>query len=149
MAQALIEIKPEVMMGKPVIAGTRIAVELILEKLAAGETIEQIVEALRAAGLDVAYAAETDPAAADDVILGKAALERRLLVTSDKDFGELVHRLGKASEGVMLIRLSGLSADTKARLVIEAFSSRANELPGAFSVLSPGLLRIRNPRGPG
>jgi len=36
---------PSVMMGKPVIAGTRIAVELLLEKLAAGETIEQILEA--------------------------------------------------------------------------------------------------------
>lgn len=33
------------MMGKPVVAGTRITVELILEKLAAGETIEQILEA--------------------------------------------------------------------------------------------------------
>lgn len=43
MAQGLIEIKPEVMMGKPVIAGTRITVELILEKLAAGETVEQVV----------------------------------------------------------------------------------------------------------
>jgi len=36
---------PKVMMGKPVIAGTRITVELILEKLAAGETIDQILEA--------------------------------------------------------------------------------------------------------
>ncbi|MGB9777171.1 MAG: DUF433 domain-containing protein [Anaerolineae bacterium] len=36
---------PNVMMGKPVIAGTRITVELILEKLAAGETMEQILEA--------------------------------------------------------------------------------------------------------
>ena len=36
---------PKVMMGKPVIAGTRITVELILEKLAAGETPEQILEA--------------------------------------------------------------------------------------------------------
>jgi len=36
---------PKVMMGKPVIAGTRITVELILEKLSAGETIEQILEA--------------------------------------------------------------------------------------------------------
>lgn len=45
MAQGLIEIKPEIMMGKPVIAGTRITVELILEKLAAGETIEQLLAA--------------------------------------------------------------------------------------------------------
>lgn len=36
---------PNVMMGKPVIAGTRITVESILEKLGAGETIEQILEA--------------------------------------------------------------------------------------------------------
>jgi uncharacterized protein (DUF433 family) len=36
---------PSVMMGKPVVAGTRITVELILEKLAAGETVEQILEA--------------------------------------------------------------------------------------------------------
>ena len=36
---------PSIMMGKPVIAGTRITVEFILEKLAAGETIDQILEA--------------------------------------------------------------------------------------------------------
>jgi uncharacterized protein (DUF433 family) len=36
---------PQVMLGKPVIAGTRITVELILEKLAAGESIEQILAA--------------------------------------------------------------------------------------------------------
>jgi uncharacterized protein (DUF433 family) len=41
----LIESDPSVMMGKPVITGTRITVELILEKLAAGESIEQIIEA--------------------------------------------------------------------------------------------------------
>ena len=41
----LIQSDPHVMMGKPVIAGTRITVELILEKLSAGETVEQILEA--------------------------------------------------------------------------------------------------------
>ncbi|MBM4166223.1 MAG: DUF433 domain-containing protein [Ignavibacteria bacterium] len=41
----LIQSNPNVMMGKPVIAGTRITVELILEKLAAGETVEQILKA--------------------------------------------------------------------------------------------------------
>lgn len=40
----LIECNPSIMMGKPVIAGTRIPVELILEKFAAGETIEQLLE---------------------------------------------------------------------------------------------------------
>lgn len=41
----LIESNPAVMMGKPVITGTRITVELVLERLSAGETIEQILDA--------------------------------------------------------------------------------------------------------
>ena len=45
METKLIQSDPHVMMGKPVIAGTRITVELILEKLSAGETVEQILEA--------------------------------------------------------------------------------------------------------
>ena len=45
MERAEITSNPAVMMGKPVIAGTRITVELILEKLAAGETVDQILEA--------------------------------------------------------------------------------------------------------
>jgi len=45
MEMTLIETNPDVMMGKPVIARTRITVELILEKLAAGETVEQILDA--------------------------------------------------------------------------------------------------------
>ncbi len=45
MADPLILSDPNVMMGKPVVKGTRITVELILEKLGAGETIEQLLEA--------------------------------------------------------------------------------------------------------
>ena len=45
MGQDLIQSEPSIMMGKPVIAGTRITVELILEKLAAGETIAQLLVA--------------------------------------------------------------------------------------------------------
>ncbi len=64
MPERLIASDPSVMMGKPVVKGTRITVELILEKLAAGETIEQILDAhprltrkgIRAA---LAFAAET------------------------------------------------------------------------------------------
>ena len=45
MDNALIHSDPSILMGKPVVAGTRITVELILEKLAAGETVEQILNA--------------------------------------------------------------------------------------------------------
>ena len=64
MTNALITFDPKIMMGKPVVAGTRITVESILEKLAAGETVEQIllahprltIEGVRAA---LGFAAET------------------------------------------------------------------------------------------
>jgi uncharacterized protein (DUF433 family) len=63
MPQSLITSDPKVMMGKPVIAGTRITVELVLEKLAVGETVERILsehprltpEGIRVA---IAFAAE-------------------------------------------------------------------------------------------
>ena len=45
MAAPLIQSDPSIMMGKPVVAGTRIPVELILERLAAGETVDQLLEA--------------------------------------------------------------------------------------------------------
>lgn len=45
MLEELIQVDPTIMMGKPVIKGTRITVELILEKLAAGESVEQILGA--------------------------------------------------------------------------------------------------------
>jgi uncharacterized protein (DUF433 family) len=59
----LIESVTSVMMGKPVVTGTRITVELILEKLAGGETVEQIVEAhpgltKEAVGAALAFAAD-------------------------------------------------------------------------------------------
>jgi uncharacterized protein (DUF433 family) len=59
MPNPLVISDPKIMMGKPVIAGTRITVELILEKLAAGETVEQILTAhprLTAEGIRAALA---------------------------------------------------------------------------------------------
>lgn len=44
MPERMIQSNPSVMMGKPVVAGTRVTVELILEKLGAGETVDQIIE---------------------------------------------------------------------------------------------------------
>jgi len=64
MDNGLIVSDPDVMMGKPVVRGTRITVELILDKLAAGETVEQILQAhprLTREGVQaaLAYAADT------------------------------------------------------------------------------------------
>jgi uncharacterized protein (DUF433 family) len=64
MENGLIVSDPDVMMGKPVVRGTRITVELILDKLAAGETVEQLLQAhprLTREGVQaaLAYAADT------------------------------------------------------------------------------------------
>ncbi len=74
----LIESDPKVMGGKPVIAGTRITVELILEKLAAGESVEQILEAhprLTREGVRAALAFAAEALRADVVYPSKSAAE--------------------------------------------------------------------------
>ena len=66
----LVVSNPSVMMGKPVIAGTRITVELVLEKLAAGETVEQILDAhprLTREGIQTALAFAAEALRADVV----------------------------------------------------------------------------------
>jgi len=68
MAHDLIETDPRVMMGKPVIKGTRITVELIVGKIQAGQTVEQLLEAhprlsreAVQAAIEFAESTETDP----------------------------------------------------------------------------------------
>lgn len=77
MEMNLIQSDPAVMMGKPVIAGTRITVELILEKLAAGETAEQMLAAhprLTEAAIRAALAFAVEALRADVVYpIAKAA----------------------------------------------------------------------------
>ena len=75
MSSDLIQSDPSVMMGKPVITGTRIPVELILEKLAAGETVEQILKdhsRLTKAGIQAALAFAAQALRADVVYPIKA-----------------------------------------------------------------------------
>jgi uncharacterized protein (DUF433 family) len=70
MLQSLITSDPKIMMGKPTVTGTRITVELILEKLAAGETVDQILSAhprLTAEGVRAAIAFAADVLRADVV----------------------------------------------------------------------------------
>jgi predicted nuclease of predicted toxin-antitoxin system len=114
-------------------------------RLLADEGVDQqIVDALRAAGHDVLYAAESSPSNADDALLRMASAEARILITPDRDFGELVYRRKMATRGVLLLRLAGLSQEAKQRSVIAAMD-RGEEMKDAFSVLSPGQLRIRTP----
>ena len=113
--------------------------------LLADEGVErQIVERLRRDGHAVLYIAEMEPSIPDGVVLERANGVTALLVTTDKDFGELVFREGLLSSGgVVLIRLAGLSAERKAEIVAQAFAERGSEFAHAFTVISPGRIRIR------
>jgi predicted nuclease of predicted toxin-antitoxin system len=72
---------------------------------------------LRQAGHEVVYIAELDPGITDDQVLDLANREELLLLTADKDFGELVYRLHRQAHGILLVRLIGLPADDKAGIV--------------------------------
>jgi len=110
----------------------------------ADESVErQTVDRLRQEGHTVWYVAEMDPGISDSAVLDSANQRSALLLTADKNFGELVFRQRRLASGVMLIRLAGLSLTAKAEIVASTISKSAGELPHAFTVISPGAIRIR------
>lgn len=92
-----------------------------------------IIARLRADGLDILSVGELDPGIDDDRVLEIANQQSRILITSDRDFGELVFRLGRSAAGILLLRLAGLSGRK------EQSSSRPRSLSMApsFSARSP------------
>jgi predicted nuclease of predicted toxin-antitoxin system len=104
----------------------------------------QVVERLREDGHEVLYVAEMEPGISDVVVLDRANREEAPLLTTDRDFGELVFRQGRLHPGVVLIRLSGLSTQGKADIVSAAISEHASEyLAGSFAVVTPSTVRFR------
>ena len=116
--------------------------------LLADESVDRpVVDRLRQEGHAVVYVAELSPSISDDQVLQEANKLSSLLLTADKDFGELVFRQGRVHTGVVLLRLAGLPAAAKADVVARVFQDHATELPGGFSVVSPGAVRIRQAPG--
>jgi len=112
--------------------------------LMADECINRrIVDRLRGEGHDVLYVAELTPSISDEMVLERANHENSLLLTSDKDFGELVFRQNRISTGVILVRLAGLSPNEKAKIVSSVIRKYSKELYRSFTVVSPGIIRIR------
>ncbi|MDD9984862.1 MAG: DUF5615 family PIN-like protein [Spirochaetaceae bacterium] len=111
--------------------------------LLADESVDRpIVDRLRRDGHSVRSIAESDPGI-HDAVLNLANRSGDVLITADKDFSELVFRMGRIHTGVVLIRLAGLSAEMKAGTVSDVLASRGRELTSVFSVISPGSVRIR------
>ncbi len=103
-----------------------------------------IVEHLRGTGHDVLAVGETLPQATDAQILAYAVSEQRILVTNDKDFGELVFRTGQAHDGVLLLRLHDESPATRIRTVKSILEKYADRLAGRFVVATEKAVRIRS-----
>jgi predicted nuclease of predicted toxin-antitoxin system len=102
-----------------------------------------LVNSLRADGHDVLYVVETLSGADDDVILARAFSEHRVLLTEDKDFGELVYRLGRPTRGIVLLRFEVGDRALKVPRLQELLVREGNRLPGSFTVLEVDKVRIR------
>lgn len=113
-------------------------------RLLADESVDgPIVDRLRRDGHAVDAVAEDSPGIGDDEVLARAWAEGVVLISADKDFGELVYRQRRPHAGVLLLRLAGLDEDAKCDLVARVIAERGDDLAGAFSVLAGDELRIR------
>jgi len=100
------------------------------------------VRAAQAAGIDLVWVGDTTPGATDDVVLAAAGATGRVLVTFDKDFGEMVFNLGRtASPGVILLRPRLRSPALVARFAV-AVLTQPITWEGNFSVAREGQLRV-------
>jgi predicted nuclease of predicted toxin-antitoxin system len=100
------------------------------------------VSALRERGHDVAWVRSDAPGSSDVKVLERAQAEGRILVTLDKDFGELAFRSGlPASSGVVLFRISVPSPSYVARVAVAALESRT-DWAGNFAVVEDDRIRI-------
>ena len=106
-----------------------------------------VVHALRSAGHDVVAIAEISPREEDDDVRERAVRDDRILITEDKDFGQLVYAGMRQTGGVIFIRFPARARRDLANTVVEVVRQRGERLIGSFTVLQPGRVRTgRNPR---
>lgn len=99
---------------------------------------------LEDAGHDVVWAGDWPPDPGDEEILDRARRDGRVLVTLDKDFGELAILRGQRHSGIL--RLVNLSAQHQGSICLRIRTSYGGELrAGAIVTVEPGYLRIRPP----
>jgi predicted nuclease of predicted toxin-antitoxin system len=102
-----------------------------------------IVEKLRAQTHSVLYIKEEHPGISDNEVLSIAESKKYILITQDKDFGELVYRVKLLHSGVVLLRLSGMKSIDKAKLVVDVIEAHQSEIPQSFTVINKNHVKIR------
>ncbi len=102
-----------------------------------------IVEALRALSYKVIYAAEDYISASDEKLLNAARQQEAILVTKDKDFGEMVIRQRLLTHGIVLIRIDELSLQPNVDFIITTLTTYIEKLAGCLTVIQEKRVRIR------
>jgi predicted nuclease of predicted toxin-antitoxin system len=94
-------------------------------------------------GHDVIWIKTLCPGSSDEQVIRLAQQQQRVLLTFDKDFGELVFRKGQGgSHGVVLFRIPLLSAEQVTQMIVLTLNSRS-DWEGQFSVVKETHIRIR------
>ena len=116
-------------------------------KFLADENVEKpIVDMLRDYGHDVLYISEFMKRSIDEQLFEQANLEFRILLTNDKDFGELVYLQGKNSIGIILMRFISERSATKTKFMSHLINNFSDRLIGHFTVISEAKIRFRKLR---
>ena len=89
------------------------------------------------------FVLESKPGATDDDVLALAFDERRLLLTEDKDFGELVYRLKRPAHGIILIRIGVKNRSEKLPRMKKLLDSYSERCTGRFVVIDENKYRFR------
>ena len=111
----------------------------------ADESVDQpIVNSLRDKDYHVDYITEISPGITDEEVLVLAKENDAILITGDKDFGNLIYRLGMLSAGIILYRLAGLGNIEKAALILRVVEDYSEELSESFTVIAIDHIRIKN-----
>ena len=102
-----------------------------------------LVESLRNHGHDVLYVTEKKAGTIDDEILSDAYKEERILITEDKDFGELVYRFKKPTHGIVLIRIDVHERQIKWSRLKKLIDDYGTRLQGHLTVVDAQKFRFR------
>lgn len=102
-----------------------------------------IVEALRSAGLDVESIGETRAGASDSQVAAAARRDGKILITEDRDFGEMIFRQKIDLRGVILLELVRLSNAAAAARVREIVEAHMNKLDGNLLIIELARIRLR------
>src|SRR5688572_27351973 len=116
-----------------------------MDKFLADESLDfRLIKFLRANGYQVQAIIEANGGINDEEVLSMANNSKAILITEDKDFGELTFRFKKSQTGIILIRLAGVGIGNKQEILGNFLMKHLNELYGKFTVITSDKIRIKN-----